>query len=648
MPQRPSQSTTDAVGGDPRGGESPGGPLNGVTPLAAVPPERPVGVNVARRLDQVAAENPEGVAIVVPVRRRGGKHGLQRWTFAQLSHDSTAIALGLAQLGVQPGTRLALLVRPGFDFVSLVFALLKAGAVSILIDPGMGRRRVLRCLDEVEPQGFVAIPIAQAIRAVLRRRYPLAQMNITVGRRLWGGSKTLADVRAGGEEALQRGAAPKYAAGGDDPASIIFTTGSTGPPKGVLYRQVQFDRQVEEIRDAYGIRPGEIDVSCFPLFALFNSAMGVTTVFPRMDFSRPAQASPAHIVALANELEATQSFASPAVWRNIARWCDAGRQSIHHGAATASSGNRRLLTLRRVLSAGAPVAAEILGSMRNFLPEGATLHTPYGATEALPVASIEAAEVLGETSARTNQGAGVCVGRRFPGIRWKVIRIVDGPIATLDDAEELPPHAIGELIVYGDVVTQAYVNLPDANRRGKIAPGSAAATDGLAEGESEPSGEQPASAGQRVRQRERERVWHRMGDVGYLDGPADDPEARFWFCGRLAHRVTTPQGPLFTIPCEAIFNCHPAVTRTALVGVGTPGRQRPVLVVQPQSGYYPRTAAAQRELIHQLQAMGAEHEITAGIDTFLLHGQFPVDIRHNAKIFREKLAVWAAKKLDVR
>jgi len=576
-----------------------------------VPDASPAGVNVARRLDLAAAQTPDAVAIVVP-SNRGVRGGYQRYPFAQLSQDSTQIALGLKELGVQPGQRLALLVWPGFDFVSLVFALLKVGAVSILIDPGMGRRRLLRCLDEVEPQGFVAIPVVQAIRSLLGRRYAGARLNVTVGRRLFWGGHTLAEVRAAGHAAIERGERFAYAAGGDDPASIIFTTGSTGPPKGVLYRHRQFDKQVEEIRDAYGIRPGEIDVSCFPLFALFNSAMGVTTVFPRMDFSRPAQASPAHIVQLANDLGATQSFASPAVWKNVAAWCEAAPQNAPANA------QRRLTTLRRVLSAGAPVSAAILGSLRNFLPDGATLHTPYGATEALPVATIEAAEVLSETAEQTRQGRGVCVGRRFPGIRWQVIRIVDGPIATLDDVEPLPPHEIGELIVQGDVVTQAYYNRDDANRLGKIAAGR-----------DEPGGP----------------LWHRMGDVGYLDGPADDPGARFWFCGRMAHRVTTPQGPLFTIPCEAIFNQHPAVVRTALVGVGQPGQQRPVLIVEPKPGMYPQSTAAWNTMVAELRKLGAAHAITAGIDTFLPHRQFPVDIRHNAKIFREKLAVWAAKKL---
>ncbi len=559
--------------------------------------------NVAYRLDIAARSAPDRAAVIVPNSARAGDRGEARYTFAALAEDSTDIALGLLELGFEPGQRVALMVRPGFDFISLVFALLKAGLVSILIDPGMGRRRLLRCLDDVEPQGFIGIPVVQAIRTILRRRYPLAKRNVTVGPRWFWGGPTLETVRAAGQSAAAAGkTCPAIRL--DDPASIIFTTGSTGPPKGVLYAHRQFLRQVEEIGGAYGIEPGEIDVACFPLFALFNAAMGVTTVFPRMDFSRPATADPAHIVRLIRDLNASQAFASPAVWKKVGAWC--GQR------------NETMPSLRRVLSAGAPVAADILSAMRRALPRTATMHTPYGATEALPVASIESHEVLHETAEKTAVGGGVCVGRRFPGIEWKVIRIFDGPIANLADAETLSLGEIGELIVTGDVVTRQYVlpaqawenaeARPNPNALGKIADG--------------------------------DRVWHRMGDVGYLD-----EKQRFWFCGRMAHRVCTTAGDRFTIPSEAIFNAHPAVARTALVGVGPRGAQRPVLIVEPLPDRVPRGEAAWNKLAGELKDLGQQHAITAEIDTFLMHRQFPVDIRHNAKIFREKLAVWAAQML---
>ena len=354
-------------------------------------------MNVARRLTDMAARLGDQLAVAAPRHTAlRGPDDYQRMTFRELEADSNRIASGLVQMGVTPGTRLALLVRAGVDFVSLVFALFKAGAVSILIDPGMGRKNLIACLEQVTPEGFVAIPPAQAVRTVLARRFPRARFNVTVGRRWFWGGKTLAGLRA-----IRRHARCQAAtAAADDPAAIIFTTGSTGPPKGVLYRHGNFDAQVAELQASYGIQPGEIDLAGFPLFGLFNGALGVTTIVPDMDPTRPAAVDPPKLLAAIRDWEVTQSFGSPADLEP--RW-------------PALRTNRRANpTAKRVLSAGAPVPAHVLQRMRNCLPADAEIHTPYGATESLPVASIAASEVLGETQARTRVGGGVCVGRHFP------------------------------------------------------------------------------------------------------------------------------------------------------------------------------------------------------------------------------------------
>jgi len=547
-------------------------------------------VNIAARLAVMAERRPDAVAVAEPLGYdRQGRRRYRQMTFRQLSDDSDRIARGLRRLGVLPGTRLALLVRPGVDFVSLVFALYKAGATIILIDPGMGRKNLVRCLEAAEPEGFVAIPIAQAVRTVLRRRFPKARMNVTVGRRWFWGGATLDRFRRMPHEGPEL--APTKA---DDAAAVIFTTGSTGPPKGVKYTHRNFDAQVEQIRDFYGIREGEIDVPGFPLFGLFNCAMGVTAVIPDMDPTRPAQVDPKKIIEAVTDWNATQSFGSPAIWNRVGRYC------VETGA--------KLPTLRRVLSAGAPVPAHVLRRMKACIhPEG-DIHTPYGATESLPVASIAASEILSETAAKTDRGAGVCVGRRFSEIEWRIVCITDGPIPTLQDARVLPAGEIGELIVSGPVVTRRYVTRTEANSLAKIADG--------------------------------DRIWHRMGDVGYLDD-----RDRFWFCGRMAHRVQTAAGPKFTVPCEAIVNCHADIYRSALVGVGEPDCQRPVIIVEPHSEKFPGDSAARGRLLAEIRELAAANPLTADIDTFLIPPSFPVDIRHNAKIFREKLAVWAAEQL---
>jgi acyl-CoA synthetase (AMP-forming)/AMP-acid ligase II len=535
----------------------------------------------------MAETMPQTVAVAVP-RSARGKFDYDQCTFAELEAESNRIASGLRAFGVTPGTRIALLVKPGREFIALVFGLLKAGAIIILIDPGMGRRNLLRCLAESRPEGFVAIPSVHVVRWLLSSHFPSARFNVTVGRRLFWDGITY-------EELLKLGTPERicYDALANEPAAIIFTTGSTGPPKGVLYCHANFDHQAAEISAFYRIQPGEIDVPGFPLFGLFNAAMGVTTVIPIMDASRPAKIDPRKFVAVVQDWQATQSFGSPAIWNRVGQYCE--KHNVR-------------LPLKRVISAGAPVPPHVLARMKAAIASDGEMHTPYGATEALPVASLSATEILSETRHRWARGGGTCVGTRFPGIEWKVIAISDEPIPTMDGICELPVGEIGEIVVTGAVVTREYVTRRESNALAKIADG--------------------------------QRVWHRMGDVGYFD-----ERGRFWFCGRKAHRLETAHGRLYTVPCEAIFNQHPAVYRSALVGIGPSGSQLPVIIVEPWPDKFPRRSRARKLLLAELGQLAKANPLTERINNFLIHPSMPVDIRHNAKIFRERLVPWAARKL---
>jgi acyl-coenzyme A synthetase/AMP-(fatty) acid ligase len=354
-----------------------------------------------------------------------------------------------------------------------------------------------------------------------------------------------------------------------------------------------FDTQVAEIQAMYDIEPGEVDLGCFPLFALFNSAMGVTTVLPEMDFSRPASADPQKLLAAANDWQVTQAFASPAVWRLLSAHC----------AETSA----RIPSLRQVISCGAPVPTEVLRATLACVAEGAKMHTPYGATECLPVATIEAAEVLGETAARTDAGAGVCVGRKFNSIDWRVIRITDEPIATMDGAEELPVGEVGELVVRGPQASPRYVTRTEFNEQAKISDSH----DGPIQN-----------------------IWHRMGDVGYLDN-----EGRLWYCGRKSQRVETSLGTMYTEVYEAIFNKHPKVRRSALVGVGEPGDQKPIMILECSS---PVTDGD----VQTMKQATEGNPAVPDAEIFVVDWPLPVDVRHNSKINREELAIWAAKQIQ--
>jgi acyl-CoA synthetase (AMP-forming)/AMP-acid ligase II len=553
------------------------------------PGSTPRTVNIAARLPAMARDRPHALAIVEPTGRDGpGRIAYRHLTFRELDEDTDAVARGLQEVGITRGTRTALMVPPGLDFYSLTFALFKLGAVVVLIDPGMGVRNLGVCLGEAEPEAFIGVPKAHATRLILRWARGSVRTSVTVGRHIGWGGPTLSRIRKVGFRASGPVLADTRA---DEVAAILFTSGSTGVAKGAVYTHGIFAAQVRMLRQMYGIEPGEVDLPTFPLFGLFGPALGMTEVVPEMDPTRPAQVDPTKILAAARQFGVTNLFGSPALIRRV------GGYGAEYG--------EQLPTLRRIISAGAPVPAQAIERFCRMLAPGVQVHTPYGATESLPVASIGSDEILGETAARTDEGAGVCVGRPVAGMCVRIIRISDDLIAEWRDDLELPAGEVGEIVVRGPVVTRSYYNRPWETALAKI---------------SDPAGG----------------FYHRMGDVGYLDGAE-----RLWFCGRKSHRVVTPAGTLFTVPCEGVFNAHPGVARTALVGVQLDGVMEPVLCVERAKGSY----WSEDKLREGLLARGAVHEHTRGIRHVVFHEGFPVDIRHNAKIFREKLAEWAAGRL---
>ncbi len=544
-------------------------------------------MNVAERLTLQAKLAPDTIAIASPTgsHRQGIHRDYHTLSMRDLDRRSSSIAAGLQGMGIGPGTRIALLVRFGEDFISLVFALLKTGATMVLVDPGMGRKNLIRCLEATNPDGFIAIPAAYAITRVLRSRFPNAKKNVVVGRWLPGSrTPTLQQLEKASPEAYSNPVSSSEAE-----AAIIFTTGSTGPPKGVLYTHQTFLSQIDLIAGRYEVPPGGVDLSCFPLFGLFNAVMGTTTILPDMDPTRPADVDPPRLLDAIEQWNIQQSFGSPALWTRMGTYCE--------------QTGRTMRSLKRVLSAGAPVSPNVLQLVRNAIDPDGLMYTPYGATESLPIASIESREVLGETAEATRQGRGTCVGTRFDSIEWKVIEISDGPMSRIDEVKELPRGSVGELVVTGPVISRRYVTRTEQNALHKLA-------DGV-------------------------RVWHRMGDVGYLD-----EKDRFWFCGRKSHRIETRNGPMFTEPIEAIANTHPAIYRSALVGLGERPAQRPLVILEPwkRGG---DTGQIQREVLERLKS----NPTSSGVEDVVFYPKkLPTDIRHNSKIFREQLSDWANKR----
>ena len=548
----------------------------------------PSSLNIADRLRVSAQAVPHQRAVVFPESRdKAGRVAWTHLTFQELDEEADAIARGLMEIGVRPGHRIVLMVRPSIEFIALTFGIFRTGAICTLIDPGMGKKSVLKCLDEVEPDGFVAIPPVHVVRKLMPWRYRAARFNVIVGPR----SSRLNCVSY--RQLIMSGRIsrmPLPQTNSADSAAIIFTSGSTGPPKGVLYEHGMFDAQVDLIRQHYRPEPGEIDLPGFPLFALFNLAMQITTVIPDMDPTRPARVNPERILEAIRSQGVTQAYGSPALWNRVGRYCE------EHQV--------QLPTLRRVLSAGAPVPIHVLQRMTAALSPDADIFTPYGATECLPVASIGGRAVLTETAALTAVGKGTCIGTVFDGMQ---VRIIQTSFETLEDIHQAVPLSvgeIGEIIVKGPVATRQYFRRDAATAGAKI--------------------------------KDADSFWHRMGDVGYFDD-----QGRLWFCGRKAHIVLGAKCPMYSVCCEAIYNQHPSIYRTALVGTGPRGQQTPVIVVEPEEGHFPKSSSERTRLKDELLKLGAANSLTSDIRQVLFHPSLPVDTRHNVKINREELAAWA-------
>ncbi|MCX6130338.1 MAG: fatty acid CoA ligase family protein, partial [Proteobacteria bacterium] len=538
-----------------------------------------VNYNIANTLTQSARRHPHQEAVICPSGRDAyGRVAYTHLTYAQLDAASDRLARGMLAHGIGHGMRAAFLVKPSLEFFITTFALFKAKAVPVLIDPGIGVSRMRRCLKEAEAEAFIGIPAAHAARILLHWGGGGWKKKLSISRHRFPGTLSLSDLEksaaAHSELALPMTSASELAA-------ILFTSGSTGAPKGAIYTHGNFLAQIQLLKNSLGITIGERDLCTFPLFALFAPALGMSAIIPSMDFTRPARVNPERIAEAIRDFGISNMFGSPALIKRVA----------HYGAERKWT----FPSLKRVISAGAPVSAKVIEKFRQLLPEDAQFYTPYGATESLPVAIAESKQLLGHAQSLTEKGHGICIGPIVTGTDVRIIAISDEAIENLDAATLLGEGSIGEIIVAGDQVTQSYYQRPEANALGKIF--------------------DPTSG----------RIFHRMGDLGYFDA-----QGLLWFCGRKAHRVQTREATLYTINCEAVFNRHPKVARTALVGIGPSEQETPILCVELLHKMKPTEVT---QVFHELLQLGAEFEHTRGITKFLVHKNFPVDIRHNAKIF---------------
>jgi len=540
---------------------------------------RPLVSGLYAALQSAAAAAPwvSAVTKVSFPRWRGGPH-YDALDFAALSSRINAYERGLASAGLRAAERVIMLVTPGADFLALSYAVMGRGAVPVFIDPGMGIDAVVACMREAEPSGFIGVPRAHLLRLKATELFRSLRFCVVAGRFPLFGAMRLRDLRrtAGGPPTpIHRQA--------DDPALVAFTSGATGRPKGVVFTNRMLTEQLAVFRGQFGFRGGEQDLPLLPVFSLFTAALGVGSIFPPLDPSRPLSLVPKQIIRVMRDLGNQTSFGSPTLWSKLAEYC---RQT-----------GTSLPQLRRVFMAGAPVSQATLDLVKAACPQAESF-TPYGATEALPVTIAAAAELRQHPPVLAVSGEqGTPVGRAIDGVSLRVVQSVTGSADS--PLVDCPERVIGEIVVSGGTVSREYLRRPEATAASKV--------------------------------RDGENLWHRMGDMGYLDAAG-----QLYFCGRRVHVVATADRMFHSVPVENVFNTHPQVSRTALVAVDG----LPALVVEPQSRLL--SMDARQRLADELRALGASDPVTAPIRRFYFHPSFPVDARHNAKIFRDRLAVWAA------
>lgn len=571
--------------------------------------------NICRHLKQAAHDIPHHLAVAVQSAKGASVANLRysELDFLSLDRQSDVIAFALNAHGITQGMKAVLMVTPSLDFFALTFALFKAGIIPILVDPGMGIKNLKQCFAEAAPDAFIGIPKAH----IARRLFGWGKGTIKILLNVDGGKTGFAAKlncmvtgamslstllqNTSAQSSAQKSPYPMVLLKPNEMAAILFTSGSTGTPKGVVYSHAMFEAQIQALKNDYGICHGERDLATFPLFSLFGPALGMASIVPEMDASKPITANPEFLFAAIEQYQCSNIFVNPALLERLGR---AGEQKQH-----------TLPSVKRVISAGAPATIASIARFSKMLSDGVPVLNSYGATESLPISMI-ASDALFATTEMTDNGAGICVGHAIDGVSIGIIGISEAVIPEWDDALLLKNGEIGEIIVQGPMVSQSYYQY-DSQRDNQ---------------------RDSATAMAKIWDPVANCVRHRMGDLGYLDD-----QGRLWMCGRKAHRVdATHKGKFakryYSIPCERIFNTHPNVKRSALVGVKVANEITPLICIELDTSL---VCNKSQQLYQELTTLAEQFHQTQGIKRFLIHPDFPVDVRHNAKIFREKLAVWA-------
>ncbi len=439
------------------------------------------------------------------------------------------VAAGLADLGVRPGDRVSLLVTPGADLTAVLYACVRIGAVVVVADAGLGLKGLTRAVRGARPDWVIgALPGLGAARALGWPGRRIATVALPApARAVLGVEHTLVEVARRGARRLAAGAALPAAPSPDAPAAVLFTSGSTGPAKGVVYTHGQLAAVRDVLAAQYGVGVGTGLVAGFAPFALLGPALGARSVAPDMDVTAPRTLTARAVADAVAAADATVVFLSPAALANV----------VATASALTAADRESLARVRLFLSAGAPVSAALLASATDLMPNAAA-HTPYGMTEGLLMTDTD---LDGVRSAASAPDDGICVGTPAAGVRVRIAPLDDAGAPTGEPTEQ--SGVTGEVVVAAPHVRDHYDRLWRTDRVSRL-------------GVDDPRG-------------------HRTGDVGHLD-----VDGRLWIEGRLQHVVTTADGVVTPVGPEQRIERVDGVGRAGVAGTGPAGTQQVVAVVE--------------------------------------------------------------------
>jgi acyl-CoA synthetase (AMP-forming)/AMP-acid ligase II len=545
--------------------------------------------NVSRHIVELAQVSTYQHAITcLSGRDTNGKMAYSHLTFRQLNQRSNELARGLQQAGVIRGTRAAVQMLPGIEWFSITYALLKIGAVPILLQPSLGMRKMAQCVKTVEPEILITEPRYQVIQLFNSNNYQSVHLQINTEKRWFSKGLSITDLQKSEPATFQ----PAEMRPNDTGLIVFSTSCECDTPRPTVYTHGMLNAIIELLKSVMAVTLDSTLITTFPQFMVLAPAMGIRQIIPESHSLKASKLDPRSLIESIWDFGVTHILMSSTRLMMLTEFLK--DEAIF------------LPSIQRIVSWGEPYPALELQRLHTFINEKTQIFPLYGMTEAPVISTLGSYKIVSETQVKTERGFGLCEGKVVDGIEMRIIEVSDRPVDNWSDDLLVKDGGIGELVVKGDAVSRQYFNNSKNDALHKIPDGKF--------------------------------MWHRTGDIGWLD-----TRGNFWFCGRKQDRVTiSEEETLYTIPCEAVFMQHERVYRCIIVGVGPAPYQTPVLIIElapGDSGKYIST------LTHELLDLAKAYPHTGNINHILFRKSFPVHSLFHQKINRKQLTKWAAKKL---